>query len=227
MTTTRVPRTAERGRAIPAAQSALLARAALWQWAARAYWYPEAHVAAALRDPETRRTLDSAAAVPVPAAGDAVPQALAAVWAAVDALATTDISLAEEHTALFARNVVVPPHGTVYGAGLDSMRTHDLAQISGFYEAFGLQVSASRAELADHISMELEFVAALLAKEAYALECGWTGRAKRAAVARRRFVDDHVRPWLPKFAERLAKHHRLDFYPAVTNLVLALLVEPL
>lgn len=205
---------------------ALLARATLWRWAARTLWYPDETFLAALVDPKARRTLAVAAGGAADgAAGEAVRQALAALWTAADALADAAIGLAEEYTALFARLVPVPPHGTVYGADLDSMRAQDLARVACFYEAFGFQVSAARAELADHLSMELEFVAALFAKEAYARTRGqrWGARAARVAHARRLFLDEHLLPWFPRFVDRLSQHHRLAFFPAVAELVSALL----
>ncbi|MBI3970254.1 MAG: molecular chaperone TorD family protein [Chloroflexi bacterium] len=209
---------------LPATESigaeALLARAGLWQWAARAFWYPEADFLAALSEPERRPALDAAAAaLPSPSPLGA----LAAVWTAVDALGETPLSLAEEHTALFARRVLVPPHGTVYGAGLGSVRTQDLARVASFYEAFGFRVSQVRAELADHVSVELEFTAALCGKEAYARAQGWPARAARVARARRLFLEEHLAPWFPKFSARLAQHSRVGFYPAVAAFVLTLL----
>jgi TorA maturation chaperone TorD len=91
------------------------------------------------------------------------------------------------------------------------------------YAAFGFQVSARRPNLPDHISAELEFVAALLAKEAYALDQGWYPQAKLTRQARRKFIRENLAQWLPAFVERLEQHRRLPFYPAVAALVLALL----
>ena len=203
----------------------LLARAALWRWAARAFWYPEPEFEPALRGQEWRHTLAEAAATGAWPDPSSLAGALGSVWTAADALGNNGLSLAEEHTALFARQVPVPLHGTVYGADLGSARTQDLARVASFYEAFGFQVSSARAELADHLSVELEFVAALLAKEAYARTRGprWRARAARVARAHGLFLDEHLLPWFDRFVDRLSQHRRLDFYPAVAGLVSALL----
>jgi TorA maturation chaperone TorD len=102
-------------------------------------------------------------------------------------------------------------------------RVQDMATVGSLYKAFGLQVAAARPELPDHVSAELEFVAVLLAKEAYARVQRWSAQAARSAQARRLFLREHLAPWFPRFAQRLAQHHRLDFYPAVAELVLGLL----
>lgn len=199
----------------------LLARAALWRWAARAFWYPETDFLVDLRDPVLRRELISASA----AAGDcsALTTALSSFWQAADDLGDAALSLPQEHTALFARQVVVSPHAMSYAPKLGPDRAQGIAELASFYAAFGFQVSATRPELPDHLSTECEFVAVLLAKEAYAVGQGWADRARLTLRARRKFVRQHVASRLPSFAERLGQHRRLPFYPSVAALVLALL----
>lgn len=202
---------------------ALLARAVLWRWVARALWYPEANFLASLGDPAARAELEAAAA----ADGDGrLAAALADLWQAVDTMEADAPSLPEEYTSLFQRHVRVPLHETSYGLGLAD-RAQALSEVGGYYAAFGFQVAEARPETPDHASAECAFVAALLAKEVYALAQGWDEQADLTAEARAKFVAEHPATWLAAFAARLGEHGRLAFYPAVATLALALLAaEP-
>ena len=83
---------------------------------------------------------------------------------------------------------------------------HRLADLAAFYSAFGLQTSDNACERQDHICMELEFMAVLMMKEAYALENQLdqdqlaTGRD-----AQKKFLHEHLARWTPAFCRRLAK----------------------
>ncbi|MBI2941454.1 MAG: molecular chaperone TorD family protein [Chloroflexi bacterium] len=77
-------------------------------------------------------------------------------------------------------------------------------------------------ERLDHLGVELEFVGALCAKEAYAWEAGQLEPAAICREARERFVATHLAGWLPEFVARLKANARLAFYPAVMALALTL-----
>jgi TorA maturation chaperone TorD len=93
-----------------------------------------------------------------------------------------------------------------------------LGDIAGFYRAFGLDVSDRVRERVDHISVELEFMAFLVYKEAYAqstLPVGQGqagdekpasgGRAEICREAQRKFLNDHLGRWVQDFTRRLEK----------------------
>lgn len=65
-----------------------------------------------------------------------------------------------------------------------------LAELNAYYNAFAYQPSATEAP--DHLSYELDFLAYLRLKEAYAVACGDAERAAIAAEAARSFREDHV-----------------------------------
>lgn len=76
-------------------------------------------------------------------------------------------------------------------------RAHQMADIAGFYRAFGLETSADRPERPDHIALELEFLAFLLEKRCVA------SKPDQIAIcdeARARFVQDHLVWWALTFA---------------------------
>lgn len=76
-----------------------------------------------------------------------------------------------------------------------------LADVAGFYRAFGVAV---RQERPDHIVAELEFLALTLTAEADALDDADTDRACTTADATRAFLRDHAGRWLSTWAERVA-----------------------
>jgi nitrate reductase assembly molybdenum cofactor insertion protein NarJ len=80
-----------------------------------------------------------------------------------------------------------------------------LADLLGFYTAFGFRPSAGTGEKADHLLCELEFAAMLLVALSRAAAAG---DAEREAIVRRglaAFTEDHVDEWLPAFCARLAE----------------------
>ena len=206
---------------IVTANMALTARAALWAWAARAFSYPMPEFERALHEPAERERL--AAVTDAACAGQAVALALAEVWEVVDAPVGRPGGLAEEHTFLFGRHVRVPPYESSYVLEPGTDRSTHLAEIGGLYAAFGLTVASAHPDMPDHLGAECELLAVLLAKEAYAVSRGWASRAKVTRRARRKLVIEHLQRWVPSFAERLEKHHRQPFYPAVAEVILQLL----
>lgn len=82
---------------------------------------------------------------------------------------------------------------------------HRLADLAAFYRAFGLEVVENAGERQDHLSMELEFMCVLVAKEAYALEYQLDSEElDLCRDAQRKFLGEHLGRWTPAFARRLA-----------------------
>ncbi len=76
----------------------------------------------------------------------------------------------------------------------------ELGRLSGIYRAFG--VEATRGERPDHVSVELEFYAFLLAKELWLEERGDREGTSIVRDARRSFLRDSVGPLALGIAER-------------------------
>ncbi len=124
-----------------------------------------------------------------------------------------------------------PPFETEYLPSRDAFqRAQELADIAGFYQAFGLQPAPRRGLRPDHVALELEFVAFLLEKIRMicspAVPAGGRRRRSRAAStpdrpaaetatrgehekicrdALRSFMTDHVAWWIPAFTCALEK----------------------
>jgi TorA maturation chaperone TorD len=218
--------------ATAAEPTTLLARATLLALTARALAYPTAGLLAELAD---GRWLDqlrlAAAALDEPARLAAALAEVAAALAeamtgpAVGAGGEPVPGLAEEYTRLFARQVLVAPYASSYAIDPGQSRSVNLQAVMAFYTAFGLRVDPAHPELPDHIGAQLEFLAALAAKEAYASSAGLSEPAAICRAARARFVGEHVAGWLPRFVERLHGQARLAFYPSLGSLALALLAD--
>lgn len=127
-----------------------------------------------------------------------------------------------EHTRLFAGAVVCSPYETAY-VRQPFARSRQLADIAGFYEAFGLRpAEGSRARPPDFIATELEFMSLLLRKEAYASLSGWDDRRAVAADAARGFLEDHLGRWYEAFGDEIdACSDPRSFYVQVADLLRA------
>jgi TorA maturation chaperone TorD len=83
---------------------------------------------------------------------------------------------------------------------------HRLSDLAAFFAAFGLELAPDAAERIDHISIELEFMSVLAAKEAHALEHGSDADALAIVrEAQRKFLREHLGRWSPAFSRRLAR----------------------
>ncbi len=114
------------------------------------------------------------------------------------------------HTA----NSVTPAYELEYGEAHSRREPQELADITGFYNAFGLKVSNKLSERGDHVSVECEFMHYLIYKEVVALEEGAEDKAEICREAGQRFLSDHLARWFPAFARRLSKNSK-DFMKKV------------
>lgn len=81
---------------------------------------------------------------------------------------------------------------------------HRLADLAGFYRAFGLELADHATERHDHICLELEFMSVLAAKEAYALEHQLDPEPLAVVRdAQKKFLREHLGCWVPGFTRRL------------------------
>lgn len=125
--------------------------------------------------------------------------------------------LLEEYTEFFEPHgkLLAPPYETEY-----TMETpqHALTQqvqfadISGFYKAFGLEISEEMPDRVDHITTELEFMHVLAYKESVAIEDNETEHIEIVQDTECKFMNDHLIRWTGKFKDRLAQADCGKFY---------------
>ncbi len=125
-----------------------------------------------------------------------------------------------EHTRLFNPSVTVQaaPYETEYGGAHVFMKAQQLADIAGFYRAFGLQVARGFHDRPDHVAAELEFMHVAVLQEARALARRQPEKAAVCHDAQARFLEDHLGRWLLSYAERLQVEDAEGFYAALSAL---------
>lgn len=131
--------------------------------------------------------------------GDLDPGALAPFLADREALI-------EAHQAVFGLLLSkdCPPYETEYCPQRSPVhRSHVMADVAGFYQAFGLQPAEQDSDRFDHVCLELEFLSWIAAKESHALTAEDAAGAEVCREARARFFEEHVLSWMPAFARVL------------------------
>jgi putative dimethyl sulfoxide reductase chaperone len=195
------------GEAVNGAVRQALSRAAVYRVLAAAFAYPGPRHVADVAGAAARAA--TAASAPVREALEALAQA---------ARAADADALAEAYVALFDRQVSCPPYEGAYGVPQLGGKAMQLADIAGFYVAFGM-TTGPQCDADDHIGAELEFMASLALKEAWAEGHRETARATIAKDAERAFLDDHLARWGEAFAARLLELAPRGLYAAAARLL--------
>jgi DMSO reductase family type II enzyme chaperone len=133
-----------------------------------------------------------------------------------------EASLTDEYLRLFDRKVACSPYESEYGMGNKAFtKSRDLADISGFYTAFGMALAESAGDLQDHIAVELEFMSVLALKAAYARNEGLQDELEVTLGAEAAFLRDHLGRWVPHFCDRLEETCEQPFYAHLARLTRA------
>lgn len=147
----------------------------------------------------------------------------AALFAHLDSPSANLEALHRQVFGLTAISTTCPPCETEWEPNTDVFyRCQQLADITGFYQAFGLEVSTGAGERPDHITVEAEFLYVLLAKEAAALYQENSEGAEVCRDARRKFFQEHVGWWLPAFAQALSRVAPPGYYRQLATLTAGL-----
>lgn len=113
-----------------------------------------------------------------------------------------------------------PLYETPYVAAEIFQQAQHLADIAGFYRAFGLEAAEDAGERVDHISLELEFMGALAYREAYALAHHGPAEVALLQEAQRAFLRDHLARWVPLLARQVGRRAE-GFYRHLADLAAA------
>jgi TorA maturation chaperone TorD len=130
-------------------------------------------------------------------------------------------ALAAQYWRVFGHTTrgLVCPCETEYGDDNKFQQPQQLADISGYYLAFGLRPPSASEVRQDHVACECEFMAFLHLKQAWWLECGdgtAEGRETLEATrqAERSFLRDHLGHFGRAFASRLSLDDCRSYYGA-------------
>lgn len=138
-------------------------------------------------------------------------------------LSTDGETLEREYVRLFGPAARCPLHEAAYGdAGRLLGRSAILADIAGFYLAFGLHPTTGDTHPEDHIGLELEFMGLLAVKEAYAMAEGWQEPLEVTRTAQQRFVQDHLGTWIDALTAQLRICEPHPFYATLGESLRAL-----
>lgn len=128
-------------------------------------------------------------------------------------------SLQSEYTRLFLTGLLCPHHESDYVGDTVFRKTSLLADLAGFYRAFGFQVASQSNAQVDFIGTELEFLALLSGKELYALQNGQTEQKTLCRSARIAFLKEHLGRWANAFCQILKQQATSPFYLAAARAV--------
>jgi len=186
----------------PQARDIALARSEVYGLLARALSYPDAALAAALADGSFIEDLRAALAF-LPEIPGEVRTALTVLEKAASMASLSDLE--NTYLVLFAPGHLpdASPYETAYLEGQIFRKMQEMADIAGFYRAFGLEPAGL--ERPDFIATELEFLHILAFQEARAYEVFQYEGASTCWEAQRSFLRDHVARWVPGFCTALAR----------------------
>lgn len=140
-------------------------------------------------------------------------------WSASEGVNWSVQDLRDEHRRVFSNVIALdcPPYETLFGNDHVFGQSYVMGDISGFYTAFGLQLSQDIHERLDHLSVELEFLHFLAYKESYALCHDGKEKVQTVIDAEKKFVKEHVGRWVPLFSGMLKKKADYGFYKSIAD----------
>ena len=178
-----------------------LVRSAAYELLSLAFLFPEAGACEALQE-KARDVSDAASALgwgELAESSDAVACRFAAA---------SDQELTEDYVDIFGHGVSkdCPQYEGEYLETHIFLKSQALAELSAFYNAFGVGVNPELRDRLDHISVELEFMHFLAMKEAYALLHGHgPDKVGLCQDAQKTFLKEHLAIWAKSFVRRVGK----------------------
>ncbi len=133
----------------------------------------------------------------------------------------SDSQLATEYLRLFLGSAPCSLHETAYGDGRRiAGRPVELADISGFYLAFGFELTEVQPDLPDQLAVELEFYSLMLLKQAYTL---FSRRLPAYQIVKQgtvSFLNQHLGRWVGTFTRKLQESQAPLAYQTLASLLL-------
>jgi TorA maturation chaperone TorD len=211
-----------------------LAREGLYRFLAAALRDPREPAAALARDPDCQRQASAAADLLRAEAADRamrrglgeLPIDMLTLGPAVEMLQDGLEELGVEYNRVFGLvpSAQCPPYETEYHAASEPFfRSQQLADVAGFYQAFGLVPAQACPERPDYLPLQLEFMAFLLLKKRLANEVNDLDLVDICAKAEVDFFRDHLAWWVPAFTTGLRRRAGSGVYAALAQALAAFL----
>lgn len=130
--------------------------------------------------------------------------------------------LEREHVAVFTLSTSTdcPTFETAYFPGEPQNQTARMADIAGFYRAFGVDATSGGFR-PDELSVELEFMAYLCRKQVHAVEHMGAPRVNQVVRAQRMFIEEHLGQWAAGLGERVAARASAGSFYQLAGLALS------
>ena len=178
---------------------AAVRRAVAYTFLAHCFAYPDESAVAAMQE----------------AAQAATPFVAGTPLAGLMALASTARSkeIEADHVRLFtlSSSPDCPSFESAFFSGDPIQQTNRMADIAGFYRAFGVDAGAPGFR-PDDICVELEFMGYLCRKQVYAAEHLGAPRVGQTLRAQRMFLEEHLGQWAGALGGRIAVRADHEFY---------------
>lgn len=115
--------------------------------------------------------------------------------------------VSEEYVQTFGHMISkeCPAYETSHGETHIFQQAQELADIAGFYRAWGLDIASDAHDRLDHISAESEFMSFLLLKLDYARSKGEKDAEDICLDSSKKFLKQHLGKWAPVFSRLVMK----------------------
>ena len=126
-----------------------------------------------------------------------------------------------DYLSIFDTGRKISPYETEYIGEKVTRKPFELADIAGFYSAFGFDVKEDirNKESLDHISIELEFMAILTWKEEYARERSQDENLRIVQDARMKFLKEHLAKWGFFYCRQICGLSENDFFKSLAEIL--------
>jgi TorA maturation chaperone TorD len=157
----------------------------------------------------------------VAAADGIAPDLGAAARRLAQAFAADDLqTLLIDYTRLFLapEGALAQPYGSVWLTGAQPLMQESTLAIIALYNEGGFELAEDFRDLPDHVAAEMEFLYALIFREAQALRQGDADSVHAARALRQRLVAEHLYRSTPPFTEAVRAGAQTAFYREVATL---------
>ena len=129
----------------------------------------------------------------------------------------------EEYNHLIRVKPVAPPYESFYLDPQGQARGLIASQLEAEYTAAGLALSSSLQDMPDYLTVELEFMSFLCAREVEARETATEANNVKVRIRQRSFLNEHLVRWYPQFARRVTDDAPTSLYSVIAAAAYAFL----